>query len=339
MDWSIVNSWRSNHGSLRTLYVLFLGQLVSFSLALCSFFSSLIAKLGVDAPLSQSLFVFITLALVYGSILLSRRQQLQVSWYWYLLLAFVEVQGSYLFNKSLQYSSITNVTLLERWTIAWAIILTWIFLGTRYSLWQIFGAAVSVLGLGLVLLSDAGVGGGGSSRPLLGDILVIAATLCYAISNVGEEFCVKRKDQIEVVSMIGVYGTLVSLFEISIVELKKLESVKWSAEIILAFAGYALSSFLFRALTPFVLKLSGSTMFNLSLLTSDMWAVVFRIFFYHQQVDWLYYIAFVVVVIGLIIYSTSGKDPIPASAIEDGIPNIQYKLLNKNAASINESLT
>ncbi|KAH7512144.1 hypothetical protein FEM48_Zijuj12G0059300 [Ziziphus jujuba var. spinosa] len=316
MDWSIVNSWRSNHGSLRTLYVLFLGQLVSFSLALCSFFSSLIAKLGVDAPLSQSLFVFITLALVYGSILLSRRQQLQVSWYWYLLLAFVEVQGSYLFNKSLQYSSITNVTLLDCWTIAWAIILTWIFLGTRYSLWQIFGAAVSVLGLGLVLLSDAGVGGGGSSRPLLGDILVIAATLCYAISNVGEEFCVKRKDQIEVVSMIGVYGTLVSLFEISIVELKKLESVKWSAEI-----------------------LSGSTMFNLSLLTSDMWAVVFRIFFYHQQVDWLYYIAFVVVVIGLIIYSTSGKDPIPASAIEDGIPNIQYKLLNKNAASINESLT
>jgi solute carrier family 35 protein F1/2 len=25
-------------------------------------------------------------------------------------------------------------------------------------------------------------------------------------------------------------------------------------------------------------------MFNLSILTADMWAVVFRVFFYHQQV-------------------------------------------------------
>jgi drug/metabolite transporter (DMT)-like permease len=41
--------------------------------------------------------------------------------------------------------------------------MTWIFLGTRYSLWQIFGVALGVLGLGLVLLSDAGVGGGGDN--------------------------------------------------------------------------------------------------------------------------------------------------------------------------------
>ncbi|KAF3454091.1 hypothetical protein FNV43_RR04538 [Rhamnella rubrinervis] len=72
----------------------------------------------------------------------------------------------------------------------------------------LFGAAVCVLGLGLVLLSDAGVGGGGGSKPLLGDILVIAGTVFFAMSNVGEEFCVKKKDRIEVVSMIGVYGFL-----------------------------------------------------------------------------------------------------------------------------------
>lgn len=64
-------------------------------------------------------------------------------------------------NKAYQFSSITSVTLLDCWTIAWAMILTWVFLGTRYSLWQFLGAALCVLGLGLVLLSDAGVGGGG----------------------------------------------------------------------------------------------------------------------------------------------------------------------------------
>lgn len=64
-------------------------------------------------------------------------------------------------NKAFQFSSITSVTLLDCWTIVWVIILTWFILGTRYSLWQFLGAAVCVAGLVLVLLSDAGVGGGG----------------------------------------------------------------------------------------------------------------------------------------------------------------------------------
>ena len=67
----------------------------------------------------------------------------------------------YAVNKAFQYSSITSVTLLDCWTIAWVILLTWFLLGTRYSLWQFLGAALCVLGLGLVLISDAGVGGGG----------------------------------------------------------------------------------------------------------------------------------------------------------------------------------
>lgn len=111
-------------------------------------------------------------------------------------------------------------------------ILTWFFLGTRYSLWQLFGAAICIIGLGLVFLSDAGVGGGDGSKPLLGDVLVIAGTVFYAMSNVGEEFCVKKKNRIEVVAMIGVYGFLVSVVEVSIVELKSLESIEWSTDIV-----------------------------------------------------------------------------------------------------------
>ncbi|XP_057440599.1 uncharacterized protein LOC130732602 isoform X3 [Lotus japonicus] len=252
-----------------------------------------------------------------------------VSWYWYLLLGFADVQGNYLVNKAFQYSSITSVTLLDCWTIPWAILFTWFFLGTRYSLWQLGGGALCVLGLCLVILSDTWVGGGGGSIPILGDVLVIGGTVFYAISNVGEEFCVKNKDRIEVVSMIGVYGMLVTIVEVSFIELRTLESVKWSADIVLAFAGYALSTFTFYTLTPFVLKLSGATMFNLSLLTSDLWAVVFKIFLYHHKVDWLYFLSFALVVIGLIIYSTTEKDSTPAlSATEDGNVDTEYQILD-----------
>ncbi|XP_021655810.2 uncharacterized protein LOC110646620 isoform X2 [Hevea brasiliensis] len=311
-----MNWWRS-HATLRTLFLLFL---------------------GVDAPITQSIFNYFALALVYASILLYKRQKIQLSWYWYLLLGFVDVQGNYLVNKAYQYSSLTSVTLLDCFTVAWAIVLTWFFLGTRYSIWQLFGAAICVLGLGLVLLSDAGVGGEGGSKPLLGDSLVIAGTLFFAFSNVGEEFCVKNKNRVEVVSMLGLYGMLVSLVELSIFEVKSLESVNWSADIILAIAGYTLALFMFYTLAPFVLKLSGATMFNLSILTADMWAVVFRIFFYQQEVDWLYFLSFAVVTVGLVIYSTTEKDPAPISALEDGNSNGEYQVLIDENASRNDSL-
>ncbi|XP_012441709.1 uncharacterized protein LOC105766692 [Gossypium raimondii] len=326
MSWSNIGNWFKTRVTLKNLFRLFLGQLVSFVLALMSFTSSLIASLGVDAPITQTSFTYFALAVVYGSILLYRGQKLRIPWYWYLALGFVDVQGNYLVNKAFQFSSITSVTLLDCWTIVWAIFLTYFFIGTRYSLWQLGGAALCVLGLGLVLLSDAGVGGGGGSKPILGDALVIAGTLFFAMSNVGEEFCVKKKDRIEVVSMIGLFGMLVSGVELSIFELKSLESVTWSTNIILGFAGYTFSSFMFYTITPFVLKLSGATMFNLSLLTSDMWAVVVRILFYRQQVDWLYFVAFGVVVIGLVTYSTTEK--VPATVVEDGSQSVEYQELN-----------
>ncbi|XP_071723141.1 uncharacterized protein [Rutidosis leptorrhynchoides] len=325
-----IRSWWTRHVTWKTLFVLLMGQLVSFVLALTSFSSSLIASLGVDAPITQTTFTYLSLAIVFGAILLVRRQKLLVPWYWYLLLGFVDVQGGFLVNKAYQFSSLTSVTLFDCWTIPWAIILTYFLLGSRYSLWQYFGAVVSIGGLALVLVSDSGVGGGSDGKkPVVGDVLVIAGTIFFALSNVGEEFCCKKKDLVEVVTMIGVFGFLVSAVQLSILELKNLEKVAWSRDIVLAFVGFTASSFLFSTLTPFVLKLSGAAMFNLSMLTSDMWAVVFRIFLYKQQVDWLYYIAFAVVVIGLVIYTTTGKDPVIVPLLqEDGNQHsTQYQLL------------
>jgi len=123
------------------------------------------------------------------------------------------------------------------------------------------------------------------------------------MSNVGEEFCVKKRDRVEVVAMLGVFGTLISTIQLLILERKELESLEWSYTIVLLFLGYGLSMFAFYTLVPFLLKMSGATIFNLSLLTSDMWAILISIFFYHKAVDWLYYVAFGVVAVGLTIYS------------------------------------
>uniref|UniRef100_A0A0D9WH35 Uncharacterized protein n=1 Tax=Leersia perrieri TaxID=77586 RepID=A0A0D9WH35_9ORYZ len=298
------------------LLVLLLGQLVAFSMALSSFTSSLIATLGVDAPLTQSFFAYFLLTLVYVPILLHRRQKLKIPWYWYLALAFIDVQGNYLVVKAYQYSYITSVTLLDCWTVVWVIVLTWYALGTRYSFWQFVGAGTCVAGLGLVLLSDSKSteAQDASKIPLLGDALVIAGTVFFAFSNVGEEYCVKKKDRVEVVAMLGLFGLLICLF-----------------------AGFAVAIFMFYTITPFVLKMSGSTLFNLSLLTSDMWAVAIRVLFYHQQINWLYYIAFAVVAIGLIIYSLNDhSSDNGATAITEAAA--QYQQLPGEAGNVSNDI-
>ncbi|XP_078434783.1 uncharacterized protein LOC144705828 isoform X2 [Wolffia australiana] len=213
----------------RVARVLLLGQIVSLLLAATSFSSSQIARRGVDAPLTQSFFTYFSLALVYGGVSLFRRRKLLAPWHWYLALAIVDVQGNYLVVKAYQYTSITSATLLDCWTIPWVIVLTWLVLGTRYSIPQFMGAATCVAGLGLVLLSDAWDSTGGGKRPLLGDALVIAGTLFYALSNVGEEFFVKKKDRVELLAMLGFFGMIVSAAEISVFERKELQAIQWSA--------------------------------------------------------------------------------------------------------------
>lgn len=301
-------NWGSTKDVLTLFLILFLGQIVSFNLAITSFTSSLLSNLGVNTPLSQSFFTYLSLALVYTPILISRRQKLQVSWYWYALVGLFDVGANYLVIKAYQYSSITSVTLLDCWTIPWVMILTWIFIGTRYSVGQFIGVAVSIGGLFLVVLSDAKDSDAGGKNPILGDILVIVGTVGYAISNVGEEFCVKKRDRVEFISMLALFSLVVSATQISIFERKHLEAVKWTPEVILLFSAFTLSTFLFYSIVPFVMKMSGSALFNLSILTSDMWAVLIRLFFYHQKLNWLYFLAYAVVAIGLIIYSITDKE-------------------------------
>jgi len=191
-------------------------------------------------------------------------------------------------------------------------ILTRFFMKTRYTTWQFIGAVTCIIGLVLTLLSDMSTSDSGGSKPILGDALVVVGTIFNAASNVGEEFCVKKRDRVEVVAMLGVFGALISAIQLVILERKELESLDWSYTI-----------------------MSGATYLNLSVLTSGMWAVLIRIFFYHHVVEWLYYVAFGLVVVGLTIYSIyTGKENAILNNINenDSLGSIPYTQLNPERA-------
>ncbi|PSS35896.1 Solute carrier family 35 member like [Actinidia chinensis var. chinensis] len=292
----------------KTLVGLGLGQLLSLLITSTGFSSSELARKGINAPTSQSFLNYVLLALVYGSTLLYRRKALKAKWYYYVLLGVVDVEANFLVVKAYQYTSITSVMLLDCWSIPSVIFLTWFFLKTKYRYRKFIGVAICVGGLVLVIFSDVHAQDrSGGSNPLKGDMLVIAGSTLYAISNVSEEFFVKTADRVELMAMLGFFGAIISACQISILERNELKSIHWSAGAVFPFIGFSVAMFLFYSGVPILLKISGSTMLNLSLLTSDMWTVLIRIFAYHEKVDWMYFIAFAAVAVGLIVYSGGDK--------------------------------
>ncbi|KAM7487041.1 hypothetical protein LguiA_003050 [Lonicera macranthoides] len=293
----------------KTLVGLGLGQFLSLLITSTGFTSSELARKGINAPTSQSFMNYVLLALVYGSIMIYRREALKAKWYYYVLLGLVDVEANFLVVKAYQYTSLTSVMLLDCWSIPCVILLTWLFLKTKYRFRKYVGVAVCVAGLVVVVFSDVHAADRSSgSNPIKGDLLVIAGSMLYAISNVSEEFFVKSADRVELMAMLGLFGAIVSACQISILEQSELKSIQWSAGAVLPFSGFAVAMFLFYSGVPILLKMSGSTMLNLSLLTSDMWSVLIRVFAYHEKVDWMYFIAFAAVVVGLVVYSGGDKE-------------------------------
>ncbi|KAF3778298.1 Solute carrier family 35 member F1 [Nymphaea thermarum] len=315
-----------------TLVALILGQIVSLLITSTGFASSELARKGISAPTSQSFFNYVLLAVIYGGIVLHRRKKLHAKWYYYVMLAFVDVEANYLVVKAYQYTSLTSVMLLDCWTIPCVIFLTWMFLKTHYGVLKFTGVAICISGLVMVVFSDAHASDRGrGSNPIKGDLLVVGGSMLYGISNVSEEFLVKNADRVELMAMLGTFGAIIGACQIIILERHELQSIHWTAGAVLPFVGFALAMFLFYTLVPILLKISGSTMLNLSLLTSDMWAVLIRIFAYKEQVDWMYFLAFFMVAVGLTLYSWASRNNDRIGS-DDGQNNLQCSLRDEEDA-------
>ncbi|XP_050214278.1 uncharacterized protein LOC126665502 [Mercurialis annua] len=317
----------------KTLIGLVLGQFLSLLITSTGYASSELSKKGINAPTSQSFLNYVLLALIYGAVMLYRKQKLKAKWYYYVILALVDVEANFLVVKAYQYTSMTSVMLLDCWSIPCVMVLTYFFLHTKYRFKKIVGALICIAGLVMVIFSDVHSSDrSAGSKPFVGDAFVIAGATLYAVSNVSEEFLVKNADMVELMSLLGFFGAIVSAIQIAILERTELKNIRWSAGAALPFFGFSAAMFLFYSFVPVLLKLSGSTMLNLSLLTSDMWSVLIRIFAYHEMVDWMYYVAFAGVVIGLVIYSGGDKEENHLAGVADE-EAAQNKLCNEEAGS------
>lgn len=132
-----------------------------------------------------------------------------------------------------------------------------------------------------------------------------------------QETLVKHKDRNEYLGMLGFWGTVFAACQISFMETKVLWNLPWSGENIGFIIGFVVCINLMYTRASTYLRNNDAALLNLSLLTSDVYAVIFSLIAYGYLVPWLYFVAFSLAFIGLVIYSTSGPATITSSLPSD----------------------
>jgi len=220
--------------------------------------------------------------------------------------------------------------LLDCATIPMVMILSFFVLKTRYKIYHYIGAILSIGGLIVLVFSDTQDSPEAKSI-WFGDLLVIAASALYAISNVAQEKIIKEYSQAEYLGMIGLFGSLANFTQLMILERSELFQIKWSVPIVFLLLGFALCLFSFYSLVPLMLRLSSATFLNISLLSSDILAIVAAIFLFDRVPSVLYFIAYVIVMLGVIIYNINPQ------ALEN--PEVYAPLEETNEKFLEEVVT
>lgn len=226
--------------------------------------------------------------------------------WWYVLAAILDVEANYLVILAYNYTTITSVMLLDCFTIPCAMVLSFLFLGCRYNYKHILGTVICLLGLACIVMNDsmqtANDDAPQASNPVLGDILCLSGAVLYACSNVLQEHLVKFHDREEFLGFLGCFGFTIAIVQCMFVDLPRMQNANFSPKVIGAISGFVVCLFLMYTNTTSFLQHGDAVLFNLSLLTSDVYAVIFTYFFSGYLVSWLYFIAFGLVIVGLIIY-------------------------------------
>ena len=135
------------------------------------------------------------------------------------------------------------------------------------------------------------------------------------MSNVIQEKLVKHNDREEYLGMLGTFGSLLAAVQICIMETKALSHVEWTGQCVGFIIGFIVCLNLMYSRASLFLRDCDAALLNLSLLTSDVYAVVFSFLCYGYLVSWLYFVAFGLAFIGIWMYSTAGSPTPPADDI------------------------
>ncbi|KAM5245971.1 solute carrier family 35 member F2 [Ctenodactylus gundi] len=318
-----------------------LGQMLSLCICGTAITSQYLAeKFKVNTPMLQSFINYCLLFLVYTTMLAFQSGSdnlldiLRRKWWKYILLGLADVEANYVIVRAYQYTTLTSVQLLDCFGIPVLMALSWFILRARYRVIHFIAVFVCLLGVGTMVGADilAGREDNSGTNVLIGDILVLLGASLYAVSNVSEEYIVKKLSRMEFLGMVGLFGTIISGIQLLIVEYKDVTRIHWDWKIALLFVAFALCMFCLYSFMPLVIKVTSATSVNLGILTADLYSLFFGLFLFGYKFSVLYILSFSIIMVGFILYcSTPTRSAEPAESsvptvTSIGIDNLGLKL-------------
>ena len=216
-------------------------------------------------------------------------------------------QANFLAVKAYQYTSFTSAQLLDGLTVPFVMALSRVALKTQYTMRQVLAMVLCLIGMAGLVYSDNWTHNGDSNAPptntLLGDGLMIAASVLYACTNVLEEYLLHSHSRTEVLAGIGLFGVILSIAQVAALEGNDLLQAEWTSKVVGLLAGFTLLLFSFYTGVPILIEASSATLFNLSMLAADVYSMLLGVLLLAYSFFWLYFVSFGVVLVGLALYT------------------------------------
>lgn len=227
----------------------------------------------------------------------------------YAILSFLDVEGNYFTVLAYRYTNLLSAQLINFWAIVCVVVVSFTLLHVRYSYAQLSGIFICCSGMGLLLVSDHLTGQNSGSPPtkLKGDLFGLLGATFYGFSNVFEEWFVSKRPVYEVLGMIGLFGILINGLTAAIFDRNSFAISVWNGEVAGYLTGFTFSLTTFYTFAPFILRMASAAFFDISLLTSNFWGVIIGIEVFGYNIYYLYPVAFILIIVGLVVYFLAGS--------------------------------
>ncbi|CAI6334736.1 unnamed protein product [Periconia digitata] len=289
---------------------LLLGQVLAICITSTNTLSQLLSFEGTSIPAFQTFFNYVLLNIVYTGYTLYKygfkkwgRMVIKDGWR-FLILAFFDVEGNYFVVLAYRYTTILSAQLINFWAIVVVVCISFFFLRVRYHYLQVLGIFLCIGGMGILFGSDhlTKYNDFPAADALKGDLFALLGATLYGITNVFEEYLVSERPLYEVVGQLGFWGMLINGAQAGIFDRASFRTATWNSAVGGYLTGYTLILFLFYTLAPVMFRLTSAAFFNISLLTGNFWGVAIGVKVFHLQIHWMYPIAFVLILVGQVIY-------------------------------------
>lgn len=285
------------------------GQVLSVALTFVSVLTTELVNRNWVLPSTQVFFSYASMFIVYTPYTVYKYGlkgwcKLLVHDGWkYLILTLGDFEAGYLYIKAFGYTDLMSCMLLDAWTIPVCMLVCWAVMHVRYHWTQILGVVICIGGLALLVTSDLLTGKNGNpTRSGEGDGFMLAASTLFGFVNAAEEFYVRRSPLYEVLGQMGLWGMVASSVQSLILERQKWKTSTWDGATAGLLMGNTISVFIIYTLQMMLFRVASSPYFNISLLTSDFYGLLFGLFLFRYSPYWLYFVAFAIVISGLVIY-------------------------------------